>query len=243
MHLMKAAVFPDGWNKMNVSAAKAPFLFETIAEMMMNATLELECADDIYMNDVSESDIPTIYKSRLADLMAYSQKHGNTIVATKLCTIEYCMHVAIIFNETLLNCKVCFNSSNIAKHEMNLQDSLKYFEDWKKCCDSENKNENFLPQITYNNLQMTVCGFMAYTWLVLLHVDEKACQKMYVPALHSNMSTLESWFLLVPSMHKDNTRDYGTTVSTRNAASGIQTIKGQRNKSYCASDVGTTTES
>jgi len=38
-------------------------------------------------------------------------------------------------------------------------------------------------------------------------------------------------------MHKDSTHDYTTAVSTQNAASGIDTIKGQQNKSYCASDL------
>jgi len=38
-------------------------------------------------------------------------------------------------------------------------------------------------------------------------------------------------------MQKESSRDYGNVVSTRNAASGIDTIKGQHNKSYCSSDV------
>jgi len=105
---------------MNVSAAKAPFSFETISEMMLDVALELDCADDIYMNNLTESDIPTIYTSCLAKLMAYNHAKPNITVATKLQTIEYCIHVAIIFNETLLNSNVFINCNNIAKHEMNL---------------------------------------------------------------------------------------------------------------------------
>jgi len=218
---------------MNVSTAKAPFSFETISEMMLDVALELDCADDIYMNNLTESDIPTIYTSCLAKLMAYNHAKPNITVATKLQTIEYCIHVAIIFNETLLNSNVFINCNNIAMHETNLWNSLLFFENWYKCSESD----NFLPQIMYNNLCMTVCGFIAYARQVILNNNDKTNTVIYVPALHFNTSTLESWFSLVWSMHKDSTCDYTTAVSTWNAASGIDTIKGQQNKSYCASDL------
>ncbi len=82
-----------------------------------------------------------------------------------------------------------------------------------------------------------MCGFMAYARMVVMNVVVQEGSIIYVPALHSNTSTLESWFSLVCSMLKDNTRAYSTAVSTQNAASSIDTIKGTQNKSYCASDI------
>jgi len=220
-----------------VSAAKAPFTFDTISEMMFNLASDLECADILFMNDITESYIPTVYRTRLDILKAFNQSHGDSVTTTKLSTLEYCVNVAILFNETLLNCKVFFNHENIKMHETNLQTSLQYFENWKNYCDSIGDNDGFLPMITYNNLRSTVCGFFAYAKLIVSNRVGGMGPMIYVPSLHSNQSTLESWFSLVRSMHKDNTRDYGTVVSTRNASSGSDIIKAQRNKCYSALDI------
>jgi len=112
---------------MNVSAAKAPFAFDTITEMMANVAIDMDCAEDMFMNDVSNNDIPTIYKHCLAMLMTYHQITRNPSVETKIHTVEYLVHVAIIFNETLLNQKINLNANNIDKHKNNLCESLKYF--------------------------------------------------------------------------------------------------------------------
>jgi len=103
MSLTNAAVFPDGWSKMNVSAAKAPFAFNTITQMMVNIAIDMDCAEDLFMNDISNDDIPMIYKNRLAMLMTYHMIERNLTVETKIHTVEYIIHVAIIFNEMLLN--------------------------------------------------------------------------------------------------------------------------------------------
>jgi len=161
----------------------------------------------------------------------------NPSVETKICTVEYLVHVAIIFNETLLNRKVNMNANNIEKHENNLHESLEYFKQWKESCDRNTGNiHNFLSLITYHNLRVTVCGFIAYTRLVISIATPQGTL-LYVPALHSNTSSLEAWFSLVRSMRKESCHDYGTVVSTRNAASGLDCIKGQRNKSYSLADV------
>jgi len=82
---------------------------------------------------------------------------------------------------------------------MNVQHSLNYFEEWKSQSDHISESDSFLPMITYNNLQITVYGFLAYTGLVLhSHLAEMDATVVmfYVPALHSNQSCLEAWFLL-----------------------------------------------
>jgi len=204
-HLTKTSVYPDGWNKMNVSAAKAPFSYETISDMMLNVATELQCTDEIYMIDIGNMDIPTLYKSRLSVLLTYNKHFGNAVLASKIRTIEYSMHIAIIFNETLLNSKVFINQNTLLKHETNLCYSLQYFECWNKHCVSHKQTDNFLLQITYNNLCMTVCGFMTYARLVVEDNAFYPHTTIFVPALHSNTSTLESWFSLMHSMHKDST--------------------------------------
>jgi len=138
---------------MNISTAKAPFSFDTITKMMVNIAVDMDYAEDIFMNDVSNDDIPTIYKNRLATLMTYHRIKRNPSVETKICTVEYLVHVAIIFNETLLNWKVNMNANNIDKHKNNLHESLEYFKQWKESCNRNTGNvHNFLSLITYHNL-------------------------------------------------------------------------------------------
>jgi len=177
------------------------------------------------LGDINEGDIPSIYKSCLTFLKTFKTEFGDVITATKLSTIEYCVHVAIIFNETWLNRHVSINKSNFAKHENNLRESLKYFENWKRnCSDGASDSNSFLPKITYNNLGITVCGFLAYARLVLQSCNAWQVTLLYVPALHSNTSSLESWFSLVRSIWKDTSHTYATVISTWNAASGINSM-------------------
>ena len=42
-----ASAIPDLWNKMNVSAAKVPFTYETVTEMFCHFGEHLKCQDDM----------------------------------------------------------------------------------------------------------------------------------------------------------------------------------------------------
>jgi len=78
---------------------------------------------------------------------------------------------------------------------------------------------------------------MAYVRLVALSINTLVGIVIYVPALHSNTSSLKACFSLVQSMQKESSHDYSAIVTVQNAASGIVTLKGKCNKSYCLSDV------
>jgi len=52
------AAFPDSWNKMNVSAAKAPFKYETITEMMLHVGKKLGCAEAMAFDKPTSKSIP-----------------------------------------------------------------------------------------------------------------------------------------------------------------------------------------
>ena len=45
--LTLASAFPDLWNKMNISAAKVPFTYETVTEMFYHFGEHLKCQDDM----------------------------------------------------------------------------------------------------------------------------------------------------------------------------------------------------
>jgi len=45
--------------------------------------------------------------------------------------LEYCLHVAILFNEILMNKEVRLDEKNIDEYEELARGSMQYFEDWK----------------------------------------------------------------------------------------------------------------
>ena len=45
-----ASVFPDLWNKMNVSTAKFPFTYETMTEFLCHFGEHVQCRDDMKLN-------------------------------------------------------------------------------------------------------------------------------------------------------------------------------------------------
>jgi len=114
--LTRAAVFLDSWSKMNVTAAKASFTFKTISEMMTNLALDLGCAKDFVFNKTLVDNCD-IHLHHLSILKNANQLHGNNMTSAQLATTEYCMHVGIIFNETLMNKELNLCADNIEKRE------------------------------------------------------------------------------------------------------------------------------
>jgi len=161
---------------------------------------------------------------------------GNSSTSTELATIEYCTHVAIIFTETLMNSELSLSLDNFEKRKNLVQQSMKYFEEWKQETDSAHNGRAFLSMITYSNLCICVSGFFEYARMVLESGME------YVPMLHSNTSTLEALFSTVHSMKKESPRDYAKAISTINAGSETVAIHGNRCKSYSDKDIVQTTK-
>jgi len=233
--LTRAAVFPDSWSKMNVTAAKAPFTFRTINEMMTNLACDLGCVAEFVFNKTN-SDNCDILVHHLSVLKHANELHGNDMTSAQLATIEYCTHVGIIFNETLMNKELYLCRDNIGKKERLLQDSLKYFEDWKQATDSSGNSKAFMSMITYSDLRICVCGFFAYSHLVL------NMGMAFVPMLHSNTSILEALFSQVRSRKKETTRDYAKAISTIHAGTEVVALQGNRCKSYSDKDVAVSLE-
>jgi len=186
--MTRAAASPDSWSKMNVSAAKAPFTYKTIIKMMTDLAIQLECVKT-FIDEKTLTDNCDIYVHHLAVLKeANKTTLGNSITSSTLATIEYCTHVAIIFNENLMNGKLNLSMDNIDEHERKVRQSMEYFQEWKSDADQSQNNKAFLSMITYSDLCICVAGFFAYARLVL-HSGVA-----FVPMLHSNTSILEAFF-------------------------------------------------
>jgi len=94
-----------------------------------------------------------------------------------------------------------------------------------------------MSMVTYNDLRICVTGFFLYARSVIKNVHDNSPSGLFVPVLHSNTSSLEAWFSLVRSNHKDTSRDYITAVSTLYAGAEVQALRNSRNKSYSENDI------
>jgi len=170
--LNKMAMYPDLWNKMNVSAAKAPFKFEKITDMMLNLGKAIGCVHEMAF-DKSTNNKPKTYLNCLDILQHANIKNGNTITHTLLATIEYYMHVAILFNEILMNKEIRLDEKTIDECKELAYGLMQYFEDWKMETDdlltgSNNQakrqqiNKCFMSMVTYNDLCICATGFFLY---------------------------------------------------------------------------------
>jgi len=229
--MTRAAASPDSWSKMNVSAAKAPFTYKTIIEMMTDLAIQLECVET-FIHEKLLMDNCDIYLHHLSVLKeANKTTHGNVTTSTILATIEYCTHVAIIFNENLMNGELRLSMNNIDEHEGLVRQSMTYFEDWKKDADQSRNNKAFLSMITFSDLRICVAGFFAYACLVL------NSGVAFIPMLHSNTSILEAFFSLIRSMKKETARDYPNAVSTIYVGTEVVALSGNQCKRYSEKDV------
>jgi len=113
--LNKMAMYLDLLNKMNVSAAKAPFKFEMITDMILNLGKVISCVHEMAF-DKSTNNKPKTYLNCL-DILQHAYMNGNTITHTLLATLKYCVHVAILFSEILMNKEVRLDEKNIDEYE------------------------------------------------------------------------------------------------------------------------------
>jgi len=173
------------------------FAYKTIIEMMTTLATELKCTN-AFIHDKSHTDNCDIYLHHLEILKEANQKHGNSSTSTMLATIEYCVHVSILFIENLMNGELSLSTANIDECERMGCTSMNYFEEWKKEADNSQNSKAFLSMITYSDLWICVSGFSAYACLAL-HSGV-----MFVPMLHSNTSILEAFFSLIWSMRKES---------------------------------------
>ena len=168
-HLTIDAVCPDKWQKMNVSLCKRVFEYGTITEMMTHLATELGCVGEL-VRKKGESNYSVIdfYERQLPILKEKVRERQDCPLQIKqqLACTEYCIHVGIIYNETLQNSNVNFTLENIDAQEAKLREQLKYFHDWKIDGNSRKDMEGWdrwtIHRDTWLNMRMGVCGFLQY---------------------------------------------------------------------------------
>jgi len=187
------------------------------------------------------------YLNHLDILWHANIKNGNITTHTLLAILEYCIHVAILFNEILINKEIGWDEKTTDECKELAHGLMQYFEDWKIETDdlltaSNNQakqqqiNKCVMSMVIYNNLCTSYWIFL-YAQSVLRHVHDNSPSGLFVPVLHSNTSLLKAWFSLVHSNQKDTSCNYITAVSTLYAGAEVQVICNSRNKSYSENDI------
>ena len=104
-----------------------------------------------------------------------------------------------IFIERLLNQKWNLSRHNIHREKTNLRNAMNYFTTWisEKAIVQVQSNINateadkfYMAHKTYQNLILTVAGFVGYSEAILNY----STQEKFVPMLHSNQSSIEGFF-------------------------------------------------
>ena len=113
--------------------------------------------------------------------------------------LHYQISVYGIYIEQLMNQRWKLSSDNIEREELILREIVTYFEIWftqREVMKKKSKlnecevDKYFISLIMYNNMKTLVSGFIQYARCIV----ECHQASIYIPALHSNQSNLESLF-------------------------------------------------
>lgn len=190
------------WTKMRVSLAKTIFDRRVIVEMMEYLCLQLKIAVPVVVGTDVEGQL----------LVLNEQKHMGGLLSAKLLyiigqktltneqdslseTILFMCFVHELFHEVLLNKYLKVTKSNIHELRCFVNFRLGYFAQWRHFLGLNDESTstaswNFVPNQTWRSLRACCNGFLHYSENLL----RKNVHITYVPMLHFNTSTLESFF-------------------------------------------------
>jgi hypothetical protein len=214
----------DHWSVMNVSFAKAPFKDKTITKMCNYLGKELGCLEQLYASK-GKCYAPGSSKwvAYCSVIKSYVMTSTEIQIKQAVYVLEYQVIIHEIFIARMMNKEYCITKANIDEEESKMKDFLKYFAEWKqeqqefRRTEAKTKNldwkKYFLAEQTYTNLRLMIAGFFHYARTVLDHADGPE----YVPALHSNQSSIEALFSWIRHIGRDSVRDFGGGIGSRNA--------------------------
>jgi hypothetical protein len=243
--LKRQSVWPDKWSIMNVAHAKAPFTDKTIYEMVVNLAEGLGCLDIVknakvdYQKEAQARADPTLKLEKIVQLLKSNIKTNTPIDFQQTCLVlEYTVATHSMFLARLMNSNWKLTLQNIDDEEIRMKEILQYFYNWKYTNAAnlpekeENGNTHFLSCLTYQNIRIGAAGFFHYARAVL----QEGSGPRFVPASHSNQSSLEAEFCSSRARNHDTVTKYGTGIAARNFSKQATTLK--NNRCYLEDDVG-----
>ena len=127
---------PDLLNKMNVSAAKVPFTYETVIEMFCHFGEHLKCQDDMKLKGAfDENKGNTLINFKRLDIiddaLEKTTDEVSPLVKSGIVTLTYCVHIGSIFIEYFMNKTKKITKDNITETEILMKKILCYFARWR----------------------------------------------------------------------------------------------------------------
>jgi hypothetical protein len=252
--LTPAALYLDGWAKMNVSLAKAPFHQITLDEGLLHvctmARIEIPRGEaELYENNPNcfrpvmfkgaPGPLLGMFTARLEKekeaIMDKKDRIGNAYqgIMSNIALLEYPTAIHDIFVEAFMNRDMHLCKENISGFKTFLRRKLQYFKSWynaMKKTKGRGASLTFISSRTWLNLRYTVCGFITFAEHVLANYN----QDIYIPMLLSNTSFLEALFSHIHSLGGRGALSYPTRIASRNVRGVIEAIN--KSSSYSAEE-------
>ena len=151
-------------------------------------------------------------------------------IQSDISSLEYLVHVSIIFIQYLMNSKQRITSANIESIRLCLIESLTYFEKWYHVARSRKKSTSdkawettVLSKLTYTNLRFGVCGFLRFADIAL-------SRGFYVNMSMSSTSSIEAVFSQARSHGCDDPMSFSQKLPLLNGKQTMVALKS--NKMY-----------
>ena len=226
----KNVVIIDSFSSMkNVSHAKVPFEEDTIVFQCALLAKKMNCDNGIFDDVKTEFEgmigcHSEILQKKVDILKEVVSNSLNQDFKNEMAQIEFAMAVHMIFISRFLNknARLVLTEDretrdrvmclNVIEERKRMTKYIGYFDSWKKWLDQEKNPKNthtpetwgvdkwerlFISTITITNLKICISGFLSYAEYVLTSNP----QITFVPYLHANQSSLESFFSGVRATH------------------------------------------
>jgi hypothetical protein len=259
-HLTDASLLLDGWAKMSVAFAKAPFRERTVCEALGHicylADVPLPKGDEMIYESNKACCRPLLWTPfgakrhnkligmltvRVAEakaaIIAKKDELDNAFpsIMSKVALLEYQCVTQDLFVDVYMNAELHFCRENINPLKKFIQSKMNYFKNWYDAMAKRQETSadlTFLASTTWTNLRIQVCGFIGFAEHVLNKVSEQDVK--YIPMLLSNTSNLESTFSHVRSLGGRDAQSYKTRIASRSNSRSIDAVR--RSSSYSESE-------
>ena len=189
------SVFPDTWNKMRVTYAKAVFTQRTLSDEFAFLSKLTNCTKEISNAVVTdqELDLCMCLQTKRADILVKNQ--GNLeiyrlSVKSAISCLQFRVYSAALYNEFFLNKNIKFKRSNIVRIEKRIKYILDWFTEWFNSRDIRKKNHNegiskiweksVMSIVTFQVMHLGSFGFLGYCKYVL----DNCSDVKFVPIIH-----------------------------------------------------------
>ena len=234
--LSESAVFPDSWNKMRVTHAKAVFSEKTLTEEMTHYSTLLKCEDHVINYKLTGKEISigmTLSTKRACILECKAHEIENVPLNIKsgIACLMYRAHVGALFNELLMDKHVRINRSNVGLMEKKIMHALDYMTQWYSCREIRRNDNNkekskmweksVLSCTTYDILFLGSLGFIQYCKYML----DKYPNIHFIAVLFSNTSSIESHFSLMRWLGADTPKSYEANFNFADNKKSMKRLK------------------